>query len=182
MNETPVTAYIGLGSNLDNPQHQVGRAIQELGELPGTLDVLSSSLYGSVPMGPQDQPDYVNAVAAITTSLSAHDLLGQLQRLEQLHRRVRERHWGPRTLDLDILLYGQEIIQTDDLIVPHPWMAERNFVLIPLYEIAPDLTLPDNRSLAELVTLCPGEGLRRICSSSDIANEINGAETLSGEQ
>ncbi len=156
------TAYIGLGSNLENPVEQVVSAINELATLPNCTNVVASGLYGSAPMGPQDQPDYVNAVASLETSLSAHQLLKELQALEQLHRRVRERHWGPRTLDLDLILFGDEVIQTDDLIVPHPGMCERNFVLIPLYEIAPELTLPDNQRLRDLVKQCPEDGLNKI--------------------
>ncbi len=157
-----VTVYVGLGSNLDNPRRQVSVAITELAGLPQCRNVTASGLYRSVPMGPQDQADFVNAVVCLQTSLSAHDLLRQLQGLEQRHARVRERRWGPRTLDLDLLLYGDERIQSDDLTVPHPGLGERNFVLIPLYEIAPNLTLPDNRCLVDLVRCCSQDGLRRL--------------------
>ncbi|MFC1747576.1 2-amino-4-hydroxy-6-hydroxymethyldihydropteridine diphosphokinase [Pseudomonadota bacterium] len=182
MASTLVTAYVGLGSNLDHPQQQINRAIHELAALPSTESVVASSLYRSAPLGPQDQPDFVNAVAEVKTSLDAHELLHQLQSLEQLHQRVRERHWGPRTLDLDLLLYGATIIQTDDLIVPHPGLVERNFVLIPLYEIAPGLTLPDNRSLVDLLQGCPSDGLQRICDAGDIGSGKISATNLSGEQ
>ena len=156
------TVYVGLGSNLDNPQQQVSSAIKALAGLPQCDLVATSGLYRSAPMGPQDQADFVNAVAALQTSLPAHELLRQLQGLEQRHQRVRERRWGPRTLDLDLLLYGDERIQSDELIVPHPGLGERNFVLIPLYEIAPNLTLPDNRRLADLVRCCSADGLQRL--------------------
>jgi len=161
-----VTACIGLGSNLQSPIEQVRTALSELAELPQSRLLRASSLYRSAPMVTEGdavaQPDYINAVALIETTLSPHDLLHQLQRLEQRHQRVRERHWGPRTLDLDLLLYGDECINTPDLVVPHPGLCERNFVLIPLFEIAPDLRLPDNRALADLVAVCSSEGLERV--------------------
>ncbi len=157
-----VTAYVGLGSNLDDPVNHVVTALDELMQITDCRNVIGSSLYRSAPMGPQDQPDYINAVACLQTSLDAHQLLSELQQLEQKHRRVRERHWGPRTLDLDLLLYGGEQIRSDDLVVPHPGMGERSFVLVPLYEIAPELTLPDNQLLADLVKQCPEDGLQRI--------------------
>jgi 2-amino-4-hydroxy-6-hydroxymethyldihydropteridine diphosphokinase len=112
-------------------------------------------------LGPP-QPDYINAVAALITRLSPEDLLAKLQAIEQRHGRVREQHWGPRTLDLDLLLYGNQVIATPDLIVPHPGMLERNFVLIPLFEIAPKLQLPDNQSLEALAVACPRDGLERL--------------------
>ena len=130
MNEHVV--YIGLGSNLQNPESQVRRAIQALGELPGSGVQAASSLYRSTPMGPQDQPEYVNAVVQLATGLSPGELLDRLQRVEQAHERVRGQHWGPRTLDLDILLYGDEVIATERLQIPHPGLAQRNFVLYPL--------------------------------------------------
>ncbi len=154
--------YIGLGSNLDAPQQQVVRALEELATVPETRLLAHSSLYRSAPMGPADQPDYINAVALLETTLEAHSLLDKLQALEQLHQRVRLERWGPRTLDLDLLLYGDEQIQSPRLSVPHPGMAERNFVLWPLNEISPELHLPDGRSLAALLTECPIGTLERI--------------------
>lgn len=155
-------AYIGLGSNLDEPMNHIQRALVELDELSQTKLVVASSLYRSDPMGPAGQPDYINSVAAVQTRLSAEALLSELQHLEALHQRVRRERWGPRTLDLDLLLYGNYTIQTEHLVVPHPGLAERNFVLIPLFEIAPDLILPDNRSLADLVDQCGNEGLEQL--------------------
>jgi 2-amino-4-hydroxy-6-hydroxymethyldihydropteridine diphosphokinase len=134
-------AYIGLGSNLASPIEQVRQALNELATLPLCRLVASSSLYASRPLGPQDQPDFINAVAALETRLSPLALLDQLQALEQQHRRRRQRHWGPRTLDLDLLLYGNEHINAPRLRVPHPQMASRAFVLAPLTEIAPSLNL-----------------------------------------
>ncbi|MCO7247923.1 2-amino-4-hydroxy-6-hydroxymethyldihydropteridine diphosphokinase [Halomonas sp. Mc5H-6] len=134
-------AYIGLGSNLDNPMAQVRQALDELARLPLSDVVGASSLYATPPLGPQDQPDFINAVAALETRLSPLALLDQLQALEQRHRRQRQRRWGPRTLDLDLLLYGQETIRLPRLRVPHLHMHTRAFVLVPLYELAPDLSL-----------------------------------------
>lgn len=133
--------YIGLGSNLASPIEQVRQALEGLATLPLSRLVISSSLYASRPVGPQDQPDFINAVAALETRLSPLALLDQLQALEQQHRRRRQRHWGPRTLDLDLLLYGNELIETPRLSVPHPQMTARAFVLAPLAEIAPSLNL-----------------------------------------
>ena len=129
-------AYIGLGSNLGNPTAQVRQALGELAGLPLSTLVAQSSLYATPPVGPQDQPDFINAVAVIKTALSPLALLDQLQALEQRHRRQRLRHWGPRTLDLDLLLYGQQAIERPRLKVPHPYMHERAFVLVPLVEVA----------------------------------------------
>lgn len=158
-----VVAYIGLGSNLDEPRNQVNRALAELDSLPRTRLLSRSSLYRSVPLGPQDQPDYINAVAAVETELAAAELLAELQRLENGHGRQRgAQRWGPRTLDLDLLLYGQERIDTPGLSVPHPGLSVRNFVLYPLREIAPDLAVPGMGSVAGLAEACGGEGLEKI--------------------
>lgn len=119
-----------------------------------------SSLYRSAPLGPANQPDYVNAVMAVETALAPLALLDALQALETAFGRVRHgERWGPRTLDLDILLYGSEILATDRLTVPHPGLAEREFVLYPLQEIAPDLNIPGLGPLADLVRRCPRRGL-----------------------
>ena len=134
-------AYIGLGSNLASPIAQVRQALDELTMLPLSRLVTASSLYASRPVGPQDQPDFINAVAALETRLSPLALLDQLQALEQQHRRRRQRHWGPRTLDLDLLLYTNDHIDTPRLRVPHPHMTARAFVLAPLAEIAPSIQL-----------------------------------------
>lgn len=157
-----VIAYIGLGSNLDDPVRQVQTALVELGEIQQSRLLKHSSLYRSAPMGGADQPDYINAVAAVETALAPHELLSQLQRLEARHQRVRKERWGARTLDLDLLLFGAAVIDSEQLCVPHPGLAARNFVLIPLYEIAPDLILPDNRGVSELVQGCPRTGLQRL--------------------
>lgn len=142
-------AYIGLGSNLDNPIAQVASAIKELDALKHCCLEAQSPIYRSKPVGPQDQPDFINAVVCLSTSLGPHDLLDQLQALEQQHLRVRKRHWGERTLDLDLLLFDQAIIRTPRLTVPHSQIAVRSFVLYPLADIAPDLSIPGIGSLEE---------------------------------
>lgn len=134
-------AYIGLGSNLDQPVEQVRRALDELNHLPLTRLVSASPLYCSSPIGPQDQDDFINAAAAVDTQLSPLALLDQLQALEQRHRRQRERRWGPRTLDLDLLLFDQLDFDHPRLRLPHPEISARRFVLCPLQDIAPQLTL-----------------------------------------
>lgn len=153
------TAYIGLGSNLDNPVNQVRSALGELSELPATKCVAQSELYRSAPLGPADQPDYVNAVASVQTALSAVGLLDALQMLEQRHHRIRVQHWGPRTLDLDLLLFGDEVIQSAALVVPHPELANRRFVLQPLLEIAPALVVPGIGQLCDVLAVCPDRSL-----------------------
>ncbi len=158
-----VQCYIGLGSNLEDPRQQVSSALAELDQIPETRMLSASSLYRSDPVGPQDQPDFINAVALIETSLEAHPLLDQLQQLEQSHRRVRKQHWGPRTLDLDLLLYGDQLIATERLSVPHPFMHERSFVLWPLAEISPELILPAGSRLSDLLVVNPLGTLERIC-------------------
>jgi 2-amino-4-hydroxy-6-hydroxymethyldihydropteridine diphosphokinase len=160
---TFVRAYIGLGSNLDDPQSQLEQAIAALRRLPHSRLTALSRLYRSRPMGPADQPDYVNAVAMLDTTLEAHALLDALQAIEKAQGRVRgPQRWGPRTLDLDLLLYGAQIIDSVRLQVPHPGIAERNFVLYPLADVAPELVLPDGRSLRQLLAACSHEGLEVI--------------------
>jgi 2-amino-4-hydroxy-6-hydroxymethyldihydropteridine diphosphokinase len=124
--------------------------------------VSHSSLYSSQPQGPADQPDFINAVACLETQLEPHALLDALQALEQSHQRVRVQHWGPRTLDLDLLLYGAQTIDTERLSVPHPWLGKRSFVLHPLAEIAPDLRLPSGESIESLLPLCDAGDLNVI--------------------
>jgi len=153
--------FIGLGSNLADPQRQVEAAQKALQALPTTQWVASSSLYKSPPMGPQDQPDYINAVVALDTELSPHALLDCLQQIEQQHGRVRERHWGERTLDLDILLYGDVVIDDARLHVPHPGIAQRAFVIYPLAEIDEDIVIPGKGTIQSLLKQCPRDGLER---------------------
>ena len=157
-------AYIGLGSNLDDPLAQVMRAIDELSALPQTQWVQCSAIYSSKPVGPE-QPDFINAVALLDTHLAPLVLLDALQAIEQAHQRVRIQHWGPRTLDLDILLYGDDIINSERLTVPHYGLKQREFVLYPLAEIAPNLRLPDGSVLSSLLGQVPLNGLQKRHSS-----------------
>ncbi|MEG0233282.1 MAG: 2-amino-4-hydroxy-6-hydroxymethyldihydropteridine diphosphokinase [Hafnia sp.] len=154
--------YIALGSNLANPLHQVQSALNALAELPQTQLIATSSLYRTPPLGPQDQPDYLNAVVALDTDLSAENLLDHTQKIELEHGRVRkDERWGPRTLDLDILLFGDEIINTERLTVPHYDMKNRQFMLYPLAEIAPELHFPTGESLQSVMTQLGAEPLTR---------------------
>ncbi|MNR01301.1 2-amino-4-hydroxy-6-hydroxymethyldihydropteridine pyrophosphokinase [compost metagenome] len=155
--------FIGLGSNLAEPISQLRGALTALDELPQTHLAAVSSLYASDPLGPPDQPRYVNAVAALDTELAPLQLLDALQAIELVQGRVRkDERWGPRTLDLDILLFGQRQIDEPRLQVPHYHMHARAFVLYPLAEIAGDLRLPDGRPLQALLDACPFEGLERL--------------------
>jgi len=164
-------AFIGIGSNLADPPGQVLQALGELGDLPRTTCLRHSSLYRSPPMmlksrvleaDSEDQPDYINAVAKLDTALNPQDLLHELQHLETRHNRVRAERWGPRTLDLDILLYDNSIIESPELTVPHPGLYERNFVLYPLAEIAPDLDIPGVGLLSELLGRCERGSLEKL--------------------
>ncbi|MDT8372180.1 MAG: 2-amino-4-hydroxy-6-hydroxymethyldihydropteridine diphosphokinase [Gammaproteobacteria bacterium] len=151
--------YIGLGSNLAEPVKQINWAIDALNALADSAVIKQSSLYSSPPMGPQDQPDYVNAVVLIDTELSPHLLLDGLQAIEQQQGRVRKRHWGERTIDLDILIYDDVAIDDDRLVLPHPGIADRSFVLYPLAEIAPDIDIPNLGNIGQLVENCPCAGI-----------------------
>ena len=146
-------AYIGLGGNLGHPEARLTQALEELASLPASELVARSSLYRSHPVGPADQPTYINAVAALLTRLSAEALLDAMQAMETRFGRVRKgERWGPRTLDLDLLLYGDARISHPRLQVPHPQMTKRAFVLYPLAEIAPeDLSIPGCGRLRELL-------------------------------
>ncbi len=155
-------AYVGVGSNLGCPVTQVSTALRELAGLPGTRLVAVSRLYGNPPMGPQSQPDYVNAAAALDTTMTPHALLGALHGIERAHGRVRGgERWGPRTLDLDLLMYGEKCLDEPTLRLPHPGIAERAFVLVPLADVAPaDLEVPGHGALATLLAACETSGLR----------------------
>ncbi|AXY00370.1 MULTISPECIES: 2-amino-4-hydroxy-6-hydroxymethyldihydropteridine diphosphokinase [Vibrio] len=155
-----ITAYIAVGSNLADPVSQAKQAIEAIKSLPNSEFVAASSLYSSTPMGPQNQPDYINAVVAINTNLTPLELLDCTQAIEQEQGRVRkEERWGPRTLDLDIVLFGNEVINSERLTVPHYGMREREFVLYPLAEIAPSLQLPDGTEVSTLLTKVDRNGL-----------------------
>lgn len=155
----PVRAYIGLGANLGEPLAQLRAAVAGLAALPGSTLVAVSPLYRSAPLGPAGQPDYFNAVTSLDTCLTPHGLLAALQAIETANGRVRLERWGPRTLDLDLLLYGNDRIATPDLTVPHPELGQRCFVLVPLHDLAPELILPDGRVLAELAAQTDRTGL-----------------------
>ncbi|SLM62045.1 2-amino-4-hydroxy-6-hydroxymethyldihydropteridinepyrophosphokinase [Dickeya aquatica] len=152
--------YLALGSNLAQPLTQVQTALAALDDIADTRLVRCSSFYRSRPLGPQDQPDYLNAVAELETTLPAHSLLENTQRIELEHGRERKaERWGPRTLDLDILLFGHQVINTERLTVPHYDMKNREFMLYPLAEIAPELIFPDGEPLRERLQLIPRNGL-----------------------
>ena len=145
-------AYIAIGSNLASPLEQVNAAVKALGEIPQSKILAVSSFYRPPPLGPQDQPDYLNAAVALETSLTPEELLNHTQRIELQQGRVRKaERWGPRTLDLDIMLFGNEVINTERLIVPHYDMKNRGFMLWPLFEIAPELVFPDGTVLDNLL-------------------------------
>lgn len=155
--------YIGLGSNLAEPRRQLEAALAALARLPHCQLIAVSSLYASDPLGPPDQPRYVNAAAALDCELAPLELLDALQAIEREQGRERKaERWGPRTLDLDILLFGDLQLDEERLTVPHYHMHARAFVLYPLAEIAPDLRLPDGQALQTLLACCPFVGLERL--------------------
>lgn len=147
----PITVYIGLGSNLHNPVHQVQTAFAALSQLSAAGSAQLSGLYRSTAVGPAGQPDYINAVARLVTTLSPIELLQALQSIEQQQLRMRGERWGPRTIDLDLLLYGEVNLNTPRLKVPHPYLKQRSFVLAPLQDLNPLLQLPDGASVPELL-------------------------------
>ena len=157
------TVYLGLGANLNAPRKQIHAAVAALKALKDVEFVCVSHDYASKPMGPQDQPDYVNAVACVKTALKPEQLLDLTQAIELEHGRVRkEERWGPRTLDIDILLFGNDVINTPRLTVPHYGLTEREFVVYPLLEIAPTLVLPNNQSLADITKTLPLNDLQQL--------------------
>lgn len=149
--------YIGLGANLNNPRAQIEAALAALAQLPHTQLLRASSLYGSKPLGPQDQPDYQNAVAEIQTELTPTELLAALQQQERDQGRIKLRHWGERCIDLDILLYGNKTLALPDLCIPHKELKNRSFVVVPLHELTPSLVLPDGSKIASLTPEFGGE-------------------------
>lgn len=156
------TAYIGLGANLGEPVCTIMAAVQALKTLPGTRLSGLSRLYRSAPLGPPGQPEYINAAARIETGLTAHALLAALQDIENQNGRTRSIRWGARTLDLDLLLYGNDEVLTSTLIVPHIELKNRNFVVIPLLDIDPGLRLPDGVPLANLPAAHDRTGIEQI--------------------
>lgn len=162
-------AYIALGSNLGNPQTQLQRAVDALALLPGSVVVVLSPVYQSPPMylpstvgtTPAEQPDYLNAVVCLDTPLAPLSLLDALQDIEYAQGRLRGERWAARTLDLDLLLYGDLELKHERLTLPHPGLPDRQFVLQPLADIAPTLILPDGRRISELLSQCTGPRLIR---------------------
>ncbi len=154
-------AYIAIGSNLDNPRQQVEKAVSALARLPQTRLAAVSPWYRSAAIGPGQQPDYLNGVARLDTGLDPRQLLAALQAIENDQGRQRGERWAARTLDLDILLYSDQVIAETGLTIPHPRLAERNFVLYPLVDLAPDLVLPDGTPLGALLAKCDAGGIVR---------------------
>lgn len=156
-------AYVGLGSNLDDPEAQVSLALDALARLPQSRRVACSGLYRSAPMGPIDQPDFVNAAAGLVTRLGPAELLDCLLALERALGRERGgQRWGPRRIDLDLLLYGNLTLREEALELPHPGISERSFVLYPLCELAPELWVPGRGRVVDLAAALGSSGLERI--------------------
>ena len=159
-------AYVAIGSNLNDPRARVCEAYERLAALPATLPVRRSRLYGTQPMGPQDQPDFVNAAAGLLSQLTARQLLEGLQRIEAAMGRTRQEHWGPRVIDLDLVwMVGEAIDEAESmprgpgLTLPHPGVSTRNFVLYPLADIAPTLTIPGHGNVLELLRRAGDAGI-----------------------
>lgn len=157
--------YIGLGSNLQEPLAQLQRALIELAALPKTRLLRASPFYRSDAIGPE-QPDFINAAAELETELTPIDLLDQLQKIEQDHLRTREIHWGPRTLDLDLLLYGQQPVDLPRLQVPHPFLTQRAFVLLPLLDLDKNLCLPNGKKLQDFLTQCQDQKIELLSANT----------------
>ncbi|PID42904.1 MAG: 2-amino-4-hydroxy-6-hydroxymethyldihydropteridine diphosphokinase [Gammaproteobacteria bacterium] len=151
------TAYIGLGSNLDNPARQIERALEQLDTIELTSLTATSRFYSTHPVGPQDQPDFINAAARISTALSPARLLSELKKIELQQGRVKNRRWGERVIDLDILLYDNLELDSEELTIPHRELANRDFVLKPLLDICPSLHLPSGALLGDLLENLPKE-------------------------
>jgi len=164
---SPVTAFVALGSNLGDPARQIRGALRALAELPGTRLVRASSIYRNPPEGGRDQPEFMNAVAQIETRLGPRALLGRLLDIERGHGRVRDYPNAPRTLDLDIVLYGDREVREDGLTIPHPRMLERAFVLVPLAEIAPGAVVPGAGRIADLLGKLDASGMIRLAESGN---------------
>lgn len=159
-------AYVGVGSNLAEPYAQAMRGLQALSQLPASKLILASSLYRTTPVGPQDQPDFVNAVAALLTQLDSVSLLRALKSLErELGREQPVQRWGPRLIDFDLLVVGDQRLNSDELTLPHPALHERSFVLVPFAEIAPDVFVPGQGSVRQLAARMQHGGIEKISTS-----------------
>jgi len=155
-----VAAYVGIGSNLDDPERQVRRAIEALASMPETRFVRASRLFRTAPWGRTDQPAFVNAAAEIATTLSPRALLDALLAIERAQGRHRDgTRWGPRTLDLDVLIYGDRVVDEPGLAIPHPHLADRAFVLLPLADIDPALHVPGKGRISELLRKVDATGI-----------------------
>jgi 2-amino-4-hydroxy-6-hydroxymethyldihydropteridine diphosphokinase len=158
--------YIALGSNMDGPHSQLDSAFEALAQHPNIQLIAVSNRYQTPPIGPQ-QPDFINAAAQLSSDLSPLQLLDALQAIEQQQNRVRSIHWGPRTLDLDILLYDNLEIDSERLIIPHPRIGERAFVLVPLMDLNPQLALPSGETVAQLLANCSQQGIVKTTVGED---------------
>jgi len=160
------TVYIGLGSNLSgsmgDPQKQMQTALEKISDHPEIHQLNTSSFYRTSPVGPQDQPDFINAVAQAKTSLTPLALLDYLQQIENEHGRERKEYWGARTLDLDILIFGHQSIHNTRLIIPHPRIEERAFVLVPLLEVKPNFSSASGKSITDLLAKCSDQGIVKL--------------------
>jgi 2-amino-4-hydroxy-6-hydroxymethyldihydropteridine diphosphokinase len=152
-------AYVAIGSNLKDPHDRVLEAFERLGALPSSRLVLRSQLYRSRPLGPQDQPEYINAAAGLITQLSARELLTALLTIEQSMGRIRRERWGPRLIDLDLVWMVDSAVEEPGLSVPHPEVSRRNFVLYPLSDIAPTMKIPGHGIVLELKAAVGGDGI-----------------------
>lgn len=161
-------AYVGIGSNLAGPLAQVQTAFERLAQVRTTRLIARSRLYHARPLGPQDQPEFINAVAGMLTQLTAPELLAELKGIERdMGRSPPPMRWGPRIIDLDLLLYGALVISVPGLTVPHPGIHERNFVLYPLADIAPELFIAGHGTVIELARGRGADGLRPVVQSAD---------------
>jgi 2-amino-4-hydroxy-6-hydroxymethyldihydropteridine diphosphokinase len=168
MLETPAfLSWLSLGSNLGERQDNLREALEKLSS-SGEIEVLRvSSLYETKPVGYTDQPDFLNLVAEIATTLEPHALLRRCLEVENEMGRMREERWGPRLIDLDVLLYGDLVIDNEELVLPHPLMLERAFVLVPLLELAPELAMPDGRRIVGSLEELPGEDMAGVIKTGD---------------
>jgi 2-amino-4-hydroxy-6-hydroxymethyldihydropteridine diphosphokinase len=157
-------AFIALGSNLQDPAAQVSSALREIAELPGTKLLRHSSFYRTAPVGYDNQPDFINAAAEVSTTLQPLALLRALLALEARHGRERPFANAPRVLDLDLLIYDDQVMQTPELTLPHPRLHERGFVLFPLAEIAPDLDIPGKGRVSDLISACQDQGMEKMAA------------------
>lgn len=162
INKESAIAYIALGSNLATPAEQLAEAVNAIRALAGVSILRCSHWYANRAIGPGEQPDYLNGVITVKTSLSSMDLLRELQQIENQQGRVRNERWGPRTLDLDIALYGDIVSDDPVLTLPHPRLCERDFVVLPLLEIAPDLNLPNGTPISDIASGFDATALKRV--------------------